>query len=506
MYCLIPLEKFGDKTDYSGFDREQPRHPEQHRRDVLESAQKTSESSQKKFNKEHGARYTELIRLPYVNLVRMTVIDPMHNLFLGTAKHVFKDIWGEKHELHDKEKLCDIERIVECVHAPSEIGRMPHKIAHNFQSFTADQWKNWCMYYSLLCMKAHLPSGTYDAWKCFVEACRLLCKPVIHKEEVRKSHENLLKFCRSIENIYGAHVITPNMHLHQHLMDCIFDFGPIYSFWLFPFERFNGVLGSFNRNNLHIEEQIMVRFERSHRVKALQVPEMFRDNYDESDVWSVGSLASTVAKSFSPSQVAEYKEILLSKLPSHHLLSRSSITVLGTGQTDVVGDVHLNFLKQCLSFINPEFKEAEVSGGFKKHSVVHHMGQVYHGSKSRAPHVDSNILASWYGRDGQIDMTQRLVPGTILYFMNFFVTVPNSTKRNEITLAYVEWYQPHAARDSFGSESVTIWTNPELCSEPDGPASFLPLQRISSKFIRGNIKLRNESVAAVIPLNDKICW
>jgi hypothetical protein len=35
------------------------------------------------FFKEHGARWTELARLPYFDLVRHTIIHPMHNLLLG---------------------------------------------------------------------------------------------------------------------------------------------------------------------------------------------------------------------------------------------------------------------------------------------------------------------------------------------------------------------------------------------------------------------------------------
>ena len=33
------------------------------------------------------------------------------------------------------------------------------------------------------------------------------------------------------------------MHLHTHITDCILDYGPVYSFWLYSFERYNGILG-----------------------------------------------------------------------------------------------------------------------------------------------------------------------------------------------------------------------------------------------------------------------
>ncbi|EJF61882.1 hypothetical protein DICSQDRAFT_59914, partial [Dichomitus squalens LYAD-421 SS1] len=36
------------------------------------------------YFKLHGSRWSELMRLPYYDCVAMTVIDPMHNLLLGT--------------------------------------------------------------------------------------------------------------------------------------------------------------------------------------------------------------------------------------------------------------------------------------------------------------------------------------------------------------------------------------------------------------------------------------
>lgn len=50
------------------------------------------------------------------------------------------------------------------------------------------------------------------------------------------------------------------MHLHLHLKQCLFDYGPVHSFWCFPFERFNGIFESFNKNWICPELQIMTKF------------------------------------------------------------------------------------------------------------------------------------------------------------------------------------------------------------------------------------------------------
>ena len=57
-----------------------------------------------------------------------------------------------------------------------------------------------------------------------------------------------MKFCETFELLYGTEYCNINLHLHGHLAACIVDYGPVYSFWLFPFEHLNGVMGSFHTN------------------------------------------------------------------------------------------------------------------------------------------------------------------------------------------------------------------------------------------------------------------
>lgn len=37
------------------------------------------------FHKEHGIRWSEFFRLPYFDAIQMGIIDPMHNVLLGTV-------------------------------------------------------------------------------------------------------------------------------------------------------------------------------------------------------------------------------------------------------------------------------------------------------------------------------------------------------------------------------------------------------------------------------------
>lgn len=174
----------------------------------------------------------------------------MHNLLLGSAKHVLKT-WIEMGILNES----DLERVqkrVNLVKPPSEIGRIPSKISEGFKGFTADQWKNWVCIYSLFALKGVIPSGHYGMWTAFVHACQLLCRKVITKEECVEADQKLMRFCVMFEALCGKEKCTPNMHLHGHLKDCILDYGPVFSFWCFSFERYNGIMGDYHTNNVNI--------------------------------------------------------------------------------------------------------------------------------------------------------------------------------------------------------------------------------------------------------------
>ena len=170
----------------------------------------------------YGVRYSSLLDLEYFDVIRFCIVDPMHNLFLGTAKHMFKKIWIERGIL-DSKRLPQIQMRVNSIKVPSTIGRIPCKIASNFAEFKADEWKNWTLIFSLFSLRNELPQEDFKCWQVFVKACRLLTRPSITSEEISQAHSLLIQFCRTVERLYGKEAITPNMHLHCHLAECIRD-------------------------------------------------------------------------------------------------------------------------------------------------------------------------------------------------------------------------------------------------------------------------------------------
>lgn len=192
----------------------------------------------------------------------------------------------------------NIQKKINTFVTPSGMGRLPKKITKGFAGFTAEQFKNWTLYYSLVCLKDILPPSHYNCWKCFVKACHLLCTRSISSNHVTLGKNYLLQFLKLFVELYGPDKVTPNMHLHGHLTDCICDYGPVYSFWLFAFERMNGILGSYNTNSQHISAQLMKRFSDHFFFQPSSWPQQFSSEFasliTQSDIeYSAGSLAQS---------------------------------------------------------------------------------------------------------------------------------------------------------------------------------------------------------------------
>ena len=96
--CLkrFPRDGFASKPDFSGYDENSftPRNRDDHISNCERHRIASTLSQQKEIEQEFGVRYSELCRLPYYDPIRCHLIDPMHCLLLGIAKHTLK-VWIE---------------------------------------------------------------------------------------------------------------------------------------------------------------------------------------------------------------------------------------------------------------------------------------------------------------------------------------------------------------------------------------------------------------------------
>src|ERR1051325_9500163 len=194
--------------------------------------------------KETGVRWSEFLRLPYFDPIRFLIIDPMHCLFLGIARWIVKRIWVDEGVLTTS-VLKIIQKTMDRFQVPSDIGRIPNKIdcGEGFSNFTTDQWRTFFTMYATVTLWKHLWGHDRKILHHFVRICSILVSCILEINSVREAHWRLIEIVKLIEEYYGRDKITPNLHLSLHLAECTDNFGPLYAFWCFSFERMNGVLG-----------------------------------------------------------------------------------------------------------------------------------------------------------------------------------------------------------------------------------------------------------------------
>jgi len=160
----------------------------------------TSAGDQERLESTYGTRFSVLAELPYFDTIRMSPIDPMHNLFMGTAKLMTK-IWKESGLINRNIQLTMQDRVDQFV-IPSDVGKIPRKIVSGFDGFTADEYKNWTILFSVYCLKGCIPLQHLSCFRKFVLACQYICKQTISETDVIIAHNLFIDFCKTFERLY----------------------------------------------------------------------------------------------------------------------------------------------------------------------------------------------------------------------------------------------------------------------------------------------------------------
>jgi hypothetical protein len=239
-----------NQPNFGGFDNMEQwfvsRNVEKMRNSAVLWKECKTEDARKKHVSETLVRWSEMYRLPYFDPVQFLIVDPMHCLFLGIAKWIVTRLWIEERRL-TSENLTTMQERANRMKLPSDIGRIPSKITmgEGFSGFTADQWKNFILIYATSITWDLLKNDDRKILSYFVRACNILTCRIISKSGLKEAHKCLLSMVKLVENSYGPGKITPNMHLCLHICECALDYGPLYAFWCYSFERMNGLLGNY---------------------------------------------------------------------------------------------------------------------------------------------------------------------------------------------------------------------------------------------------------------------
>lgn len=504
--CLKHFPTISASNNYSGFNRDlwTPRRFEDHIQHLDEAKAAKTQSARERIEKRIGARYSELLRLKHFDVVRNHLVDPMHNLFLGTSKKVLT-LWKDHGILTDSD-FENIQNQINDINPPPNIGRLPHKIAARFAGFTAEQWMLWTTVFSSFVLQPYLPHEHYSNWCLFAKACSLLCRPHVHKDSVSTADSLLLQFCQGFQDLYGEDECTPNMHMHGHLKDCILDVGPIHSFWCFSFERYNGILENMPKSWHSPEITLAEKFSSLQQLSSIQLPseapselqdkfmQMKRDRTALPD--SIPDVITAIEYEKNllcrPSSLcARKQEFQIPILPAkERYLHEDKREMLTTMYAAIYGNE--NIVHVPLHY--EEYREVEIHG------------TTYISAKSRSSR-SSSIVAVWPSPRGVLETRtpskEDIRIGSVNYFLlhDAIVNIPGQEEAC-IThlLAEMEWFQDHPQKFHFGNGIVAG----APVSEPFSSVSFMPVSHILTQCAVVNQKFQmdygEDSLLVALPL------
>ncbi|EMD32048.1 hypothetical protein CERSUDRAFT_77644 [Gelatoporia subvermispora B] len=270
-----------------------PRSGDEHRQLAVQYRALATQAERDEFFKSHAARYYALSRLPYFDPVRMSVIDPMHNILLGVIKAQWYDTWILTNTLRARTSTNKVPRELDQIHAllsnfemPQWVGRLPRDVGYPAGgSLTSDEWKAMALVYLPLIIPlvwedwCDVSERDYQkklrAWEAkhadhpnpenpkperrmhpqdadnflsLAAALKTILARSIELADLPRAHQLLQDYLHAFYKLHASH-IKPNHHFMTHIFHQIEDFGPVYGFWTFLFERLNKVLKNYSVNN-----------------------------------------------------------------------------------------------------------------------------------------------------------------------------------------------------------------------------------------------------------------
>ena len=274
----------------------------------------------------------------------------------------------------------------------------------------------------------------------------------------------------------GRDFVKPNMHLHLHLRECLFDYGPFHSYWLFAFERFNFNIGNIHTNCRNIEVQIMRNIVKGNKLTTM--------SYDvQDDVKCKYPLLNDSTES-----CVKFDEVL-SEVPlgpqsycEQQWSDLSNVVVPKTKHVDGLDSVEKDQLEKAYQAMYiakkvelPVVKQVKVFKNVQVGSEKY--GSMAYGNGKR----HGRVMASWTNDNGEIDFDADIRPCHIKRFVGHNVCIVEDGKRvfREHVFAEVEWLKRHVDPGRV-PPSVTVWDH--KMRGGIGASSYLPVQRIHSKF------------------------
>lgn len=156
----------------------------------------------------------------------------------------------------DRKMLKTINSLLPRVHIPTWIKRaIPVLGKASFGKLKADEWRNLFTIQLPLTLiplwagRDHEKTALLQNFGHLVSLVNLALKRTMNTQLIKRYRYHILQYLRSSVKLFEHCNLAPNHHMAIHLADCLERFGPVRTWWSFPFERLMGTILKGCHNN-----------------------------------------------------------------------------------------------------------------------------------------------------------------------------------------------------------------------------------------------------------------
>jgi hypothetical protein len=157
-----------------------------------------------------------------------------------------------------------IQDVINDMETPSWLSSVPHNFGHTAAgTLKADEWRTMTTVYLPVALVSLWGEGTkhpslqiassarqiLDHTMALVSAISLACMRTMTESRMNAYRKYILSWKADLTDIHSKAKHTVNSHMAIHIYDFLHSFGPVHSWWCFPFERVNGQLQRFPSNH-----------------------------------------------------------------------------------------------------------------------------------------------------------------------------------------------------------------------------------------------------------------
>ena len=301
-------------------------------------------------------------------------------------------------------------------------------------------------------------------------------------------------FHSKFAEIFGKEHCTPNMHMTMHIKDCLLDFGPVYSFWCFSFERYNGILGKFSTNNHSISLQLMRKFVNSIRIQS---------SYASFEVSNLPSLIEMNVVSDEDDMNGSM--ICLDQIRRKERVRTDNVTaicheVMSIGKLETLSFDDVIVLTQRVQFFMPDLNIANVSRFIHTYRRIRLGKEIISSIAFRSGTSADRFVNAFYITSSH-EPQYSIRPGVVSKIFDITVTTINDDLEHDLqtcTFAIIHWFEEHPYKDYYGVNSrMKIWATG---LEIENDTSYIPVNFIVGKCSATKAKAKFNQ----IPLNNRL--